>query len=58
MSIRGTNNRTARVAPSQRMFEAAGSKQKHLCELVGEDHYPVEPNPDRPASACTASARS
>lgn len=45
--IHGTNDRTIPVAQGRRMFAAALTTQKHLCELPGEDHYPVQPNPDR-----------
>jgi len=45
--IHGTDDRVVPVAQGRRMFEAAGTRQKHLCEVAGEDHYPVQPNPDR-----------
>jgi hypothetical protein len=45
--IHGTSDRTIPVAQGRRMFAAARTTRKHLCELPGEDHFPVEPNPDR-----------
>ena len=45
--IHGTNDRTIPIEQGRRMFEAATTNQKHLCELAGEDHYPVQPSPDR-----------
>jgi uncharacterized protein len=45
--IHGTKDRTIPIAQGRRMFEAATTTRKQLCELAGADHYPVEPNPDR-----------
>jgi hypothetical protein len=44
--IHGTNDRTIPVAQGRRMFAAAGTTRKQLCELAGEGHFPVQPGPD------------
>jgi uncharacterized protein len=45
--IHGTSDRVIPVEQGRRMFQAATTPRKVLCVLAGEDHYPVEPFPDR-----------
>jgi uncharacterized protein len=45
--LHGTADRIIPIEQGRRMFEAAGTTRKRLCELAGEDHYPVQPAPDR-----------
>ena len=51
--IHGTDDQTIPVDQGRRMFEAAATTRKHLCEVPGEDHYPVQPNREgRPELGC------
>jgi pimeloyl-ACP methyl ester carboxylesterase len=45
--IHGSDDQTVPVELGRRMFAEALTTRKHLCELPGEDHSPVRPNPDR-----------
>jgi uncharacterized protein len=48
--IHGTSDRTIPVTQGRRMFQAARTPRKLLCEIAGEGHFPVEPHPDKRAA--------